>query len=113
MSRLPTNVSSPLVVAQEQGLPPEAGHRPAARPRPMLGPWDILFRILHGLGVLEIISLAVALAAHPNETGIIGQGLVLRAWLGLVVGPMMLLFGSLIAWRLPGHATGRLMILLS
>src|SRR6185369_12622960 len=43
----------------------------------------------------------------------IGQGLVLRLWLGLVVGPMLLLFGSLIVWRFPGHLTGRLMILIS
>ena len=63
--------------------------------------------------MLEIIALVVSLAAYPNETGIIGQGLVLRAWLGLVVGPMLLLFGSLIAWRMPGHPTGRLMILIA
>ena len=63
--------------------------------------------------MLEIIALIVSLAAYPNETGIIGQGLLLRVWLGLVVGPMLLLFGSLIAWRMPGHTTGRLMILIA
>src|SRR5258706_14437274 len=85
----------------EQSRPPAADNWPMTRPQQTLGPWDILFRVLTGLGVLEIIALVVSMATHPDGTGLAGQGLILRAWLGLMVGPMMLLFGVLIVLPLP------------
>src|SRR6266536_4945944 len=86
---------------------------PTPSPHARLGAWHILFRALAGLGGLEIIALALSLVQRPDGVGILGQGLVLRIWLGLVVGLMLLLFGGFIDWRLRGHVTGRVMILMA
>jgi signal transduction histidine kinase len=74
---------------------------------------DYLFRALAIVGVLEIAALAATLIAHPDAPGLIGQGLVIRIWFGLVVAPAILLVGALGVWRMPGNAVGRFLILIA
>jgi hypothetical protein len=44
---------------------------------------------------------------------LIGQGLFPRIWLGLIIGPLLLLLGGLILFRAPGNLTGRFLILVA
>jgi signal transduction histidine kinase len=78
-----------------------------------VGLLDIVFRALAIVGVLEIAALAATLIAHPNASGLIGQGLFLRIWFGLIIAPAILLVGALGVWRMPGNAVGRFLILMA
>ncbi len=85
----------------------------AATGRARLGSWDLLFRAVAVLATLETAGLVVNLIATPSGQGLIGQGLFPRVWLGLIVGPGILLFGGLIMFRAPGKLTGRFLILVA
>ena len=74
---------------------------------------DYAFRLLAVAGVLAWAALAASVLAHPGAPGLAGQGLVLRVWLGVCVGPVVLLLGGLVLWRLPGNACGRILILVA
>ncbi len=78
-----------------------------------VGLLDMAFRALAVVGVLELVALAAALIAHPHAPGVIGQGLFLRIWFGLIVAPAILLVGGLIVWRMPGNVVGRFLILIA
>lgn len=70
-----------------------------------------MFRALVIVGVLELVVFVATLIAHPNAPGLIGQGLFLRIWFGLIIAPAILLVGALGVWRMPGNAVGRFLIL--
>lgn len=74
---------------------------------------DLVFRILAILGPVAIAALAVNLLADPAAPGLIGQGLLLRIWIGLIVAPVILLVGALGVWRRPGNRVGRLLVLIA
>lgn len=76
-------------------------------------PADLAFRLLAAGGVVAIAGLAATLWAHPTGRGLIGQGLFLRIWFGLVIAPAILLVGTLGVWRMPGNLIGRWLVLIA
>lgn len=72
---------------------------------------DIVFRILVVLGVGEIAALAVQIAANPDALGVVGQPMVGRVLLGMVVSPLLLSLGAFLLWRVPGNIVPRLIVL--
>jgi len=91
-------------------LPRHSLQRQSAR---VVGPLDIVFRGLAIVGMVEAITLIVTLIADPSAPGLIGQGLFLRIWFGLIVAPAILLVGALGVWRAPGNAVGRFLVLIA
>lgn len=83
------------------------------RQRARVSPLDMIFRALTFVGVLEIVALTATLIGHFSAPGLIGQGLFFRLWIGLLIGPAILLVGGLIVWRVPGNITGRFLVLIA
>jgi signal transduction histidine kinase len=74
---------------------------------------DYFFRALTPIGIIEIGLLIYSLITQPQTVGLVGQGLVWRILFGLIISPVALLIGSLITWRVPGNAVGRLLVVQS
>ncbi|MCC7165539.1 MAG: sensor histidine kinase [Anaerolineae bacterium] len=73
---------------------------------------DLIFRALAVLAFIEIGALVLDIAMHPNAPGIVGLGLGLRIFMGLVTGPLTILLSALLLWRVPGNRVARFLLLL-
>lgn len=101
------NMEIALTVDPIAPATPGASHR--VRPTPL----DWLFRALTGVVALEAVAVAVQIATHPDAPGAGGQGPLGRILLGLIAGPILLLFGGLLLWRVPRNIIGRFLVLFS
>ena len=75
-------------------------------------PLDYIFRALAMLSVVEVGGLAYDIVLHPDAPGILSQGLLPRIVLGLIAGPSIILFSSLLLWRAPRNVVGQILLLL-
>jgi signal transduction histidine kinase len=87
--------------------------RQARAPNARLSSLDYGFRALAILTALLTVVVALNIVTHPDAPGVAGQGVLGRIFLGLLTGPTLLLFGSLLLWRVPRNIIGHLLILLS